>query len=79
MNRVWQPRIRKGERIYEHENKNANAKPSALLRDGGGTAADGGDPRLCGGGVGGATERGQRGLYPYLVLRAAIKRTIPTI
>ena len=48
MTLVWQPKIRKGERIYEHENKNANAKPSALLRDGGGTAAGYEPDGVCG-------------------------------
>ena len=45
MNRVWQPRIRKGERIYEHENENANVKYLALLRDAGWFDADNG---VCG-------------------------------
>ena len=42
MNRVWRPRIRKGERIYEHENENANVKYLALLRDVGWLDADNG-------------------------------------
>ena len=35
-------KIRKGERIYEHENENAHAQPSAVLRDVGGLNADNG-------------------------------------
>ena len=33
-------KIRKGERIYEHENENAIAQPSAVLRDAGWPGAD---------------------------------------
>ena len=33
-------KIRKGERIYEHENEKAIAKPSALLSDAGWLGAD---------------------------------------
>ena len=45
MNLVWQPKNPKEERIYEHENENANAQPSAVLRDAGWLDADNG---VCG-------------------------------